>query len=326
MKTLVTGGPGFIGSHLIERLRERGDEVVSLAKDATNADILRRLEVETIIGDLNNGIDPVALLDRVEIVYHLAGVTRARVTDDYYEGNLAATKRLIEHCLRHGRCVRRFVYVSSQAAAGPARNGRPVGEEDPCRPVSHYGRSKMLAERAVLAARDRLPVTIVRPSAVYGPRDRDFHKYFRLIKHHLELLAGGGGGRLNLIHARDLVEGLLLAAEREEAIGQTYFIASEEEYTTKSIAGAIARAMQTRPIRIPVPAAIVYAAGGMLELIGRLSGREVLLNLQKAREMLQPAWVCSVSKAGAELGFRSRVTLDDGIRDTLDWYREHRWL
>ncbi len=155
MRVLVTGGSGFVGSHLIERLRERGDEVVSLAKEAANRELLAGLGVETVIGDLNNGIDPVPLLDRVEVVFHLAGVTRARATDDYYEGNHRATKRLIEHCIRHGRSVRRFVYVSSQAAAGPSLDGRPVDERIPCRPVSHYGRSKMLAEKEVLAARDR---------------------------------------------------------------------------------------------------------------------------------------------------------------------------
>jgi dihydroflavonol-4-reductase len=326
MRTLVTGGSGFIGSHLVERLRERGDEVVSLAKDEANAELLARLGVEAVIGDLNNGIDPVRLLDRVEVVYHLAGVTRARTTEDYYEGNHRATKRLIAHCIRHGESIRRFVYVSSQAAAGPSPDGRPVDERVPCRPVSHYGRSKMLAEREVLAARDRLPVTIVRPSAVYGPRDRDFYKYFRLIQHHVELLVGGGATRMNLIHARDLVEGLLLAAEQEEAIGQIYFIASEQQYTSEAIGRAIARALRARPIRIRVPAPLVYAAGAAMELIGKAMGREVLLNIQKARELLQPAWVCSVSKAGEQLGFHPRVTLDDGMCSTLAWYREHRWL
>lgn len=326
MKTLVTGGSGFIGTHLLERLRQRGDEVVSVAKDAANASLLASLGVESVIGDLNNGIDPVALLDRVEVVYHLAGVTRARATQDYYEGNHQATRRLLEHCVRHGASLRRFVYVSSQAAAGPSRDGRPVDENLPCRPVSHYGRSKMLAEREVLAARDRLPVTIVRPSAVYGPRDRDFYKYFRMIRYHLQLLAGGGTGRVNLIHARDLVDGLLLAAERPEADGQIFFIANEEQYTSEAIARAIAQVMHAWAVRIRIPSAGVYAAGAVMELAGRLLRREVLFNIQKARELLQPAWVCSVAKAEVQLGFHTRVSLEEGMRGTLDWYREQGWL
>ena len=184
----------------------------------------------------------------------------------------------------------------------------------------------MLAEKEVLAARDRLPVTIVRPSAVYGPRDRDFYKYFRMIQRRVELLAGGGRSRLNLIHARDLAEGLILAAERKQALGQVYFIASEEPYTSEAIGRAIAGALGTKPLRVRVPAAFVYGASAVMELLGKLSGREVLFNIQKARELLQPAWICSVAKAGEQLGFRPRVPLDDGMRGTFDWYREQRWL
>lgn len=177
MKVLVTGGTGFIGSTLIERLRSRGDEVTSVAKDRLNLSLLEALGVQVVLGDLNeaNGWD--RILAGVECVYHLAGVTRAQSSREYYEGNHLATRRLLELCLQYCPGLERFLYVSSLAAVGPALNSEPVEETTPYHPVSHYCRSKMQGEMEVLQVHDRLPVTIVRPSAVYGPRERDMYEY-----------------------------------------------------------------------------------------------------------------------------------------------------
>jgi nucleoside-diphosphate-sugar epimerase len=326
MKVLVTGGTGFLGSHLVARLRQQSHDVVCVAKDALNAAFIRSLNVEVVLGDLNNGLGWVSILDDVAVIYHLAGVTRAKLSKDYYEGNYFATKRLVEVCSRHCKNLQRFVYVSSLAAAGPALDGQPLQEDVPCHPVSHYGKSKMLGELEVLRARDRLPITVVRPAAAYGPRDREIYQYFRIIQRGVQPLIGFGSKRLNLIHCDDLVEGILLAGEHPRGVGETYFLGSEENYTVEDISNAIARLLNRHPIRLRLPHGFVYLIGAIAGVVSQVTGKPIFFNLQKAREAMQPAWTCSVEKAKSQLGFRPRVSLSEGLLQTYLWFRENNWL
>lgn len=326
MKILVTGGTGFIGSHLIERLSRDGHTVKCVAKDRLNLAMLEAANAEVVLGDLNNGMGWDTMLDDVDYIYHLAGMTRARSPRDYYEGNYCATKRFMEVCVSHCRNLKRLVYVSSLAAVGPSLDGQPTTEETPYHPVSHYGKSKMLGEGEVLKASGRLPVTIVRPSAVYGPRERDMYEYMRMIIRGIQPLIGFRQKFLNLIHSDDLVRGILLAADHPRAEGETYFLGSEVSYTTADIGKAIALAVQKSPVCFHVPHTLVYVIGALSELVGRMTGKQIFFNLQKARESVQPAWICSVKKAKEHLGFRQEVGLEEGMAQTYRWYRENGWL
>lgn len=326
MKALVTGGTGFIGSHLISRLVERGEAVRCIAKDPMHASAIASPSVEIIIGDLNNGIDWTAVLDGVEVVYHLAGTTRARTTADYYEGNTLATRQVVRACAAHAPALRRLVFASSQAAVGPSPRARPVDESTPCRPVSHYGRSKLLGEQEVLAVRDRIPVTIVRPTAVYGPRDREFLAYYRMVKRHLRVMAGLRPCQISLIHCADLVEGILLAGTNRRAEDQIYFLSGDHDCTTDEIACLIATAMRVRTVPVRIPASLVRLAGAVSEGTAALCRRSVLFNRQKAREFVQESWLCSCEKARRDLGFSPSIALDEGVLSTLDWYRGAGWI
>ncbi len=326
MKVLVTGGTGFVGSHLVERLRKKGDEVKCVAKDRLNATLLESLNVEIVLGDLNNGIGWDSILDGVECIYHLAGVTRAKSSKEYYEGNYLATKRFVEVCTANCVNLRRLVYVSSLAAIGPSPDGYPVTEETPYHPVSHYGISKMKGELEILRVRDRLPVTVVRPSAVYGPRERDMYEYMRLIMRGIQPIIGFHKKLLSLIHSDDLVEGIILAAEHSRAIDQTYFLGSEGWYATEEVGSAIACAIQKFPVRVRIPHAVVYVVAGVAAAIGKLTNKQIFFNLQKARESVQSAWICSVEKAKTHLGFSQHVSLAAGMERTYRWYRENGWL
>lgn len=326
MNILVTGGTGFIGSHLVERLRRDGHTVRCVAKDRLNSPYLESLGVEVVLGDLNNGLGWDAILDGIDVIYHLAGVTRTRSPRDYYEGNYHATKRFLQVCLNHCRDLKRFVYVSSLAAVGPSLNGQPLDETATYHPVSDYGRSKMMGEIEVLKAAGRLPVTVVRPSAVYGPRERDMYEYMRLIRRGIQPLIGFKRKLLNLIHSDDLVRGIVLAGEHSRAVGETYFLGSRVNYTTEDIGCAIATAVHRKPLCVRVPHALVYAVGAVAELVGKVSGKEIFFNLQKVRESVQPAWTCSVEKAQRQLGFSQQLTLEEGMIATYRWYCEHGWL
>ncbi len=326
MKVLVTGGTGFIGSHLVERLRAEGDEVVCIAKDPLNIKVLESLGCHVVLADLNNGMMWESVLDGVEQIYHVAGVTRARTPHDYYEGNYLATKRFVEICSHSSLALKRFVYVSSLAAAGPSPDGLPLQEDAECRPVSAYGKSKLLAEREVLKAEDKLPVTVVRPSLVYGPRERDMYDYMRMVKRGIRLMIGFKQKYFSLIHVDDLVEGILLAGESPASVGGTYFLGSEHFYTTGDIGGAISRVLQRRTLSVCVPHALIFVLGAVSEAIGKITGRSVLFNSEKVREVVQPYWTCSVAKARDVFGFRQRIELEDGMRRTYHWYCANGWM
>ncbi len=326
MKTLVTGATGFIGTRLVEKLRERGVEVRCIAKDPMHILDLQSLGVEVTLADLNNGVSWERMLDGVDRVYHLAGATRAKRTSDYYTENHLATRRFVEICSRFPSSIERFVYVSSQTAAGPALGGVPLTEADTCHPVSEYGRSKLLAEGAVREAGKKLRITIVRPTAVYGPRDRDFLDYFKMILLGIQPLIGFREKVMNLVHVDDLVDGILLAGEHPSAVGETYFLGSEEWYSTGAIGAAIAAAVHRRPIHLRIPHAVVYAIGALAQAAGWLAGQRVFFNIQKVRESTQKAWTCSVAKAMSQLGYRQKLSLGEGMASTYRWYREHGWL
>jgi len=317
MRVLVTGASGFIGSHLAERLLGEGHEVVCLVR---RPGWLEGTELELCFGDLR---DPGSLRKAVrgaEVVYHLAGLKRSIRRRDYYRVNFQGTEHLLD-ALRTEGSLRRLVFVSSLAASGPSLNGRPKREEDSCRPLSDYGRSKLLAEEAV--RHSELPFTIVRPPVIYGPRDRDLLGFFRVVQR--GWLPLWGREAVSLCFVEDLVEGLLRVALHPEAVGQTLFMADPQPHTVEEIGHMAASLLGVHLRRLPLPKAFLLGAGVVGELANRL-GYDTPLNFQKAREATAGAWVCDAGRAERLLGLRARVNLRRGLELTLGWYREVGWL
>ncbi|MBI4429214.1 MAG: NAD-dependent epimerase/dehydratase family protein [Ignavibacteriales bacterium] len=313
MKTLLTGATGFVGSHLGEALSRCGDQLRCLVRNRRKALEQIRYKAEVIETDFSSLEELVEVLDGVDRVFHVAGTTRAIVTKDYYTGNVDVTERLVEACRLSDVSFKRFVYVSSLAAMGPSDGSVPIREDCPYHPVSHYGRSKMLGERAVLKARSWLPVTIVRPSAVYGPREHDMAEYVRCVRRGLIPLVGYAPKYLNLVHVNDLVDGILAAATQNRAVDQTYFIGSEENYSTRHIGEVVADAAGRHSCPLRVPQAVVFGIAAAGEAFGRLSRRPVFFNLEKAKESVH-SWACSVEKAREQLAYGQRVSLAEGMR------------
>jgi nucleoside-diphosphate-sugar epimerase len=262
-------------------------------------------------------------------VCHCAALTRAPDRATFYEVNTGGAEALARASLAANPALSRFLFVSSHAAAGPSRDaGDFVDETRPPQPVTWYGESKLAAEQALTSmARERgLPLTIVRPSAVLGPRDRDFLEEFRLIQRGLDLQIGRGGGRqISLVYVRDLVPLLVRALEAPAAVGQTYFAGSLAP-THAELSAAIAFALGKRPVRVHLP----EAALGLLDLVAkatvRLTGHTPLLNEQRLVDLRQPYWLCSSDKVQQEIGFEPDYTLDEAVQETADWYREQGWL
>ena len=326
MQVLVTGASGFIGGGLVARLLERGESVRCLVRPSSNLEWLRDPRVELVHGDLGRPEGLEAAVTGVDAVFHLAGVTRARDRQGYFSGNQAATRHLLEALEAHGRAQARFIYLSSQAAVGPCTREPGISEADPPRPVSDYGRSKLAAEGEVLARAGRRPVTVIRPPAVYGPRDRDFLQLFRSVKKGFLPLTGLKPMRLSLIHVDDLVEGVIRAADSPRAAGQVYFLAQEEPVTWRQVGMAIGRALGRRPLVLPVPLPLVWMTAQLSGMFAPLLRQTPLLNRDKWHEARQAGWICSSRKAAEELGFAPRLNLDQGVESTARWYEAHGWL
>jgi nucleoside-diphosphate-sugar epimerase len=315
--TLVTGGSGFIGSHLLERLSALGTPV--------RATLRRRIPlprgVEAAECDLATGAGVEAALRGVTTVFHLAGVIKALTPAGYYAGNSEASERLARAAA--GRDIR-FVLVSSLAAAGPCGDDAPVSEDSEPRPLTHYGKSKLEGERVV---RNLLPdAVIVRPPVVYGPRDTGVFRLLKSVSQGLVLEIAGGDRWFSSIYVEDLVDGLLAAANAPQAAGRTYFAAHPKPSTWRDLGAAAARIMSRSPRRLSVPVPIAQAIGGCAEIWSRFTGRPSILSRDKIAEACCRRWVCDTRRAARELGFEAGTSLENGLAKTLAWYREAGWL
>jgi dihydroflavonol-4-reductase len=318
MRVLVTGGTGFLGSHLVDRLLEEpGVEVFALVRDPSR---LRWLEgegrVRLLAGDLGN---IPTLPDGLAVVYHVAGSTKTLRSKAYYTVNRDGTANLLRALERlSGRP--RFVHMSSLAAVGPSSPGRGVREDDPPRPISAYGESKLQAELEVLKRRDRFPTVLLRLGAIYGPRDEDFLEYFRWIKRGIRPLLGRHKA-MSLIYVRDAVRAALTAGQAGCASGEVFNIADPTPCGWEDIGSVAAGLLGKKPIDIRLPLWAAYLASAASEGVGRLIGAESgLMNLTKIKQMRPDGWVADVRKAREGLGFETRFSLEQGLGETIAWY------
>ncbi|MCK4384806.1 MAG: NAD-dependent epimerase/dehydratase family protein, partial [candidate division Zixibacteria bacterium] len=256
----------------------------------------------------------------------VAGLTKAKSQEEYFEANYQGTKNLIEVCFEDNPKIKRFVYISSQAAVGPGKDGKPLDETSPCNPITDYGKSKLQGEKIVTEYSSKLPVTIIRPPAVYGPRDSDILGFFKVANKRLKTLFGRGESYISLCYVQDLVEGIILAAESPKAIGQIYFIADDQIYSWREAFRLITQVLNKKAITLRIPRPFLFTVAFISENIFTLLGKPALINMQKVREITQKYWLCDVSKAKKELGFSPKYKLEEGARKTVRWYKEKGWL
>jgi dihydroflavonol-4-reductase len=326
LKALVTGGTGFIGSHLTEALIRKGVEVRCLLRKSSDVKWLKGLPVELASGDCTDRTSLNEAVRGVDWVFHLAGVTRAMKKEAYFEVNGGGTENLLLACLENNRRLQKFIYVSSQAAAGPSRNGSNKRELDLCEPVSFYGRSKRMGEESVLAHAHELPAIILRPSAVYGPRDKDIFALFKCLSRRVKPCLTGRHQRLSLCYVQDIVQGILLAVETQTKSGEVFFLSDGNDYGMEEIGDILARAMGVTALRIRVPGRMVVGVARFSEYLSRFFGRPSLLSKDKAEEIVQKEWVCDITKAKTLLDFEPRVPLSQGAGLTFEWYKQEKWL
>jgi len=322
-KALVTGANGFIGSHLAEELVRRGWEVTCLVRRPRGLGWIETLQVRLVMGDCREKPMLGPAVEDADCVFHLAGVIDALKWEEYYQANVLGTRNLLEACLERNPGLKKFIYVSSISAAGPSEKGRALTEDDPNRPVSDYGRSKLAAEEAVREFGQRLPFVIIRPPNVIGPRQKELYEAIRLVKKRVKPLVGTGEPQTSLCYVRDVVEALILAAERPEADGRTYFLANPRPYAWTEITDAIQEAIGVRRIFLKVPYRAQLLVAAVSEAAARLTGRKPGLTRTKVRAGRKYYWIYDGSRIKKELGFEPRTSLEEAIRETIDWYKAH---
>ncbi|HTD69956.1 MAG TPA: NAD-dependent epimerase/dehydratase family protein [Gemmatimonadales bacterium] len=322
MKAFVTGGTGFVGAHLVQALRARGDQVTCLVRNPAKAQALGWTDVRLVRGDLD---DAAALRDGcagAEVIYHVAGRISARDLDEFMRANRDGTANVLEAAAQGP--PRRFVLVSSLAAAGPTVPGQPIDETRPPSPVTPYGQSKLAAELLVRAMAGSW--TIVRPPTVYGEWDREVFKVFKLARAGLAPVFGDGSQELSVIYAGDLAAALVAAATAPATARRVYYAAHPDVTTSRELVRAIGRAVGRQPRIVPLPRPLARALLWTIGSIAHLAGRATLLSGDKAAEFLAPAWTCRADALARDAGWRAETDLETGLRRTAAWYRKEGWL
>jgi nucleoside-diphosphate-sugar epimerase len=331
MKVLVTGASGFLGGHVVELLSKRGDSVRALVRKTSNRKHLENLpNVELFEGSVEEVERVREAVDGVDAIVHAAGLVKARNTDEFFAVNVGGTSNLIQAARSDSRgrpaAVKRFVYVSSLEACGPSSDGLPVLADQES-PVTAYGRSKLAAEKVVLSARNELQVVILRPGAIYGPRDGEILEVFKSIQRGFLPLVAGGEAKGVWIYATDCAEACVRAIETNVPSGQVYFVDDgcgpiDQKQLFAEAERALGRRARLRA-SLPVPLVMTVARG--VEVFGRITNRAVMLTREKAN-MLLMHWVCSSEATRQELGWEPKVSWAEGMDRAVAWYRDNGWL
>jgi nucleoside-diphosphate-sugar epimerase len=322
VRAFVTGGTGFVGTHLVAQLLATGADVTCLVRSPEKAAALGWRNVRMVRGDLSDRRALAEGCAGADVIFHVAGLIVARDLAHFMSANRDATGGLLDVAAEHPPA--RFVYVSSQAAGGPSQPGRPSDETEAPHPVSDYGRSKVAGELLVRAS--GLPWTIVRPPVVYGEWDHEVLKVFRMVRFGVGAVFGDGSQVISLIYARDLARALVTAAAAPTAAGHVYYAAHPETVTTRALVLAVGRALHRKPVIVPLPPALARGVLAAIGSLARLAGRATLFSADKANEFLAPAWTCSAAALTRDTGWRAEVDLESGLRRTAEWYQERGWV
>lgn len=325
IKCLVTGANGFVGSHLVRELLQQGYSINCLVRHTSDISSLKGLPVKIYIGDLR---EPESLLDPVtdvEYIFHLAAEVSEVTYQAFIDANSSGTKNLMEAAQEKAKnSLKRFLFVSSQAAAGKCDGKNPLTEATPPNPNTWYGKSKFRAEQIVNSFTPRLPFTIVRPSIVFGEREADLTTMFPIIANRIQPKIGILKKYFGMIYVKDLVNGIIEASKSETTLYETYFLTNPDLLTAKIVIKTLAKAMdKSAGIMIPVPLFLMNAAGPIGEFIYHFSRSRPPITRDKAKLFSGRYWIATPEKAKKDFGWEAKHNLLDGAKKTMEYYLEN---
>ena len=331
MKILITGASGFIGSFIVEEALKQGFETWAAVRKSSSKEWLQDKRINFIELNLSSKQQLVEQLRGKDFDYvvHAAGVTKCLNKQDFHRINTEGTKNLVEAILEVGMPLKRFVYLSSLSIFGAIKEQQPyeeIRETDTPQPNTEYGRSKLEAENYLDSIGSRLPYIILRPTGVYGPREKDYFVMAKSIQQHTDFAVGYKRQDITFVYVEDVVQAVFLALEKGED-GRKYFLSDGEVYQSTTFSNLIHEELG-RPwwIRITAPVWVLRIITFFGEYTSRMTGKVSVLNNDKFNILRQRNWRCDIQPAIDELGYQPKVKLQEGVRRSVKWYKENKWL
>jgi nucleoside-diphosphate-sugar epimerase len=324
MKVAITGGSGFIGSHLVERLVSEGHNVKALVRKSSDTKLLETLGVKLVYGNVTKQASVERLVKDADVVYHIAGKVYMGSKHEFWNTNVRGTENMLAACL--GRSINRFVYTSSIGVMGSIRDP-PADETYVYNPRSPYDKSKCEAEKTALwYFREKdVPVTIVRPTVVYGPRNMYLLRLYDWIQRRDFPLIGSMDNLMHPCYIENCIKGIMLAGEKPKATGEIYIIGDEKPVSWRVYVNAIAEALGVNPPSRHVPVWVIKTVAGLSELKSWMFGSAPFLTRYWVEEITKN-FAYSITKAKNKLSYNPKISLKEGISRTIDWYRQNGFL
>jgi nucleoside-diphosphate-sugar epimerase len=328
---LVTGANGFIGSHLVRKLLELkekeswSEDILCLVRHTSDLSSLTGLDVKLVIGDLRDQKSLVPAVTGASYIYHLGAEVYTISRQRFFDSIVTGTENLLKAALTHAKTsLKRFLFVSSHAAAGPAPGNQPINEDHPQGPpVSWYAEAKLKAEEMVKQYGKDLPITTVRPTSVYGPRDLALVSVFQAARMRIHAKNGLKKRYTGMVYAPDLVEGMIAAAQHPNTIGETYFLANPQNYSVAEMTKTIGKGVgKPFGITIPIPIFFFYIVAIFSELFYLFFRRKPIPSRDKVRDLSKVYWLCTPAKAKKDFGWEAKTSLLEGAKATNDYMKE----
>ncbi|PKV75974.1 NAD-dependent epimerase/dehydratase family protein [Pontibacter ramchanderi] len=327
-RVLITGASGFVGHHLVEAALQAGMEVYAAVRPSSDVAHLQPFDIRYTSLDF---INPQALVKELEekqyhYIIHAAGITKAKTEEEYKRVNAGYTRNLAEAAVKAAIPLKKFVFISSLAALGPVpySEATPIHELSKARPVTAYGKSKLLAEQ-YLAEMEHLPLVVLRPTAVYGPREKDIFIVLKTLNMGLEPYISNKPQWLSFVYVKDLAKAVM------QALGTgidhvAYNVSDGNRYDRYALATISKRLLGKKSIRVHLPMSVVRVMASLMEAAYASSSKTPALNKEKLNELAAENWNCSIDKIREDLGFVPEYDLEKGLAHTLTWYKENNWL
>lgn len=324
LKVLVTGANGFVGSHIVEALLEAKHYVICSLRETANLKWIRDLSLNCKYGNLSDKNFLEKIVKGVDVIIHCAAVLRATTKDEYFKTNVEITKNLCETILRVNPRLKKIVFISSQAAMGPSVSDgfRKLTDEEA--PISDYGLSKLVAEREIKKKLyGKVLYTILRPAAVYGPRDKDMFVFFKLVHKHLRPVTLMKR-LLQLVYVKDVANSVVDCLKNEKTNNNCYYLADTVAYTWSDVGKIISFSANVKTVPVLIPDFIFKFVGITMEILSYFTRRPALLNRQKINEMLE-YWIADTEPSKRDLNV-SFTSLKAGSKITYNWYLNNRFF